>query len=314
MVQLSAIKHFLKLIFTLNHNYLNLVLKEFKVSVIVPVFNAAKYLQRAVDSAINLLEVGEVILVEDGSSDGSLDVCRALELRYSEVFLVQHKDGENKGAGASRNLGIKNSSFNYISFLDADDWYLPNRFQKDFEIFAKLETADGVYGATGFYHENKSQLDLESLTTLRSRISPDQLIYNLLDGNGGHFTTDAVTLKREFLERIGCFDEGMKLHQDTHLWIRCALQGNIYAGQIDRAIAVRRVHSGNRITQQTFFSNRLLYEKIFHSLLMIKVNNNVFKIAFKRYIGTKTSNKFYWYPLATFEMIKRPRILLKMYF
>src|SRR5690554_4082261 len=103
-------------------------MKDPQVSVIIPVYNAANFVTQAVESAVVLGEVGEVIVVEDGSPDNALDICRELADKYSKVKLFQHPNGENRGPGASRNLGIMNASFDFISFLDADDWYLPNRF------------------------------------------------------------------------------------------------------------------------------------------------------------------------------------------
>ena len=94
-------------------------MKDFKVSVITPVYNAEKFLTEAVNSAIHLDEVGELILIEDNSPDGALDLCRELEKQYDKVKLLTHPKNENRGAGASRNLGVRNAKFDFISFLDA---------------------------------------------------------------------------------------------------------------------------------------------------------------------------------------------------
>ncbi|PIY03241.1 MAG: glycosyltransferase family 2 protein, partial [Bacteroidetes bacterium CG_4_10_14_3_um_filter_31_20] len=72
-------------------------------------------------------ETSEVILIEDGSPDNGLDVCTSLAKKYSKVRLYRHENGENKGASASRNLGIRKANYPYVAFLDADDFYLPNR-------------------------------------------------------------------------------------------------------------------------------------------------------------------------------------------
>src|SRR5690606_35119649 len=128
-----------------------------------------------------------------------------------------------------------------------------------------------------------------------------------------HFTTNAVTLKKKFLRHIGCFNEELRLHQDTHLWFRCAVQGKLYAGEIKEAIAIRRVHSENRIPQQSSSSNALLYGKLFHSFLEIR-NRGIFFIIFKRYIGTRTKYASLRYPLALIEIIKNPRLVLKFFF
>ncbi|WP_228442012.1 glycosyltransferase family 2 protein [Chryseobacterium nematophagum] len=110
-----------------------------KISVIIPVYNAEKYVQQAVESALQFEKVYEVILVEDGSPDNVLSVCERLRDQYPRVKLFQHADKKNHGAGASRNLGIANASGDFIAFLDADDYYLSNRFdaEKNFLLVPK---------------------------------------------------------------------------------------------------------------------------------------------------------------------------------
>ncbi|MFV9691842.1 MAG: glycosyltransferase family 2 protein, partial [Desulfobacteria bacterium] len=116
-----------------------------KISVIIPVYNAEKYVRNAIESALQQPETGEILLVEDNSPDNCLQICRDLEKKHEIVELLRHPDGRNHGAGASRNLGIKNAKFDYISFLDADDYYLPGRFEAARRLFEKYHDIDGVY-------------------------------------------------------------------------------------------------------------------------------------------------------------------------
>ena len=67
-----------------------------QISVIIPVYNAAKYITQAVESALSQPETAEVLLIEDGSPDNSLEVCQDLEKKYSKVKLLRHPDGENR--------------------------------------------------------------------------------------------------------------------------------------------------------------------------------------------------------------------------
>src|SRR4051812_37519090 len=127
-------------------------MSDFKVSVVIPVYNAEKYIKAAVNSALMQEEVGEVILVEDKSPDNSLSVCKGLEMQDSRVHLYQHPDKQNHGAGASRNLGITLAKLDYIAFLDADDYFLPNRFKKDKTLFEKDPSIDAVYSAIGTHY------------------------------------------------------------------------------------------------------------------------------------------------------------------
>src|SRR5687767_10956534 len=106
-----------------------------KISVIIPVYNAEKYVTQAVESALQFEEVYEVILIEDKSPDNALEVCRQLAEKNDRVKLFQHPDKGNHGAGPTRNLGLENATGDFIAFLDADDYYLPNRFDAEKELF-----------------------------------------------------------------------------------------------------------------------------------------------------------------------------------
>ena len=114
----------------------------------MPVYNAGAFLEKAVNSALSLEEVEEILLIEDGSTDDSLELCKKLSSENSKIKLYQHSDKGNHGAGASRNLGLENASQEFIAFLDADDYYLPNRFDAEKEHF-KNQKIEGVFGAIG---------------------------------------------------------------------------------------------------------------------------------------------------------------------
>ena len=94
-----------------------------KISVIVPVYNTAKYLKRCVESLIDqTLRDIEIILIDDGSKDQSPDICDEYARNDSRVYVI-HK--QNQGQGLARNDGIKAANGEYICFLDSDDYYEP---------------------------------------------------------------------------------------------------------------------------------------------------------------------------------------------
>ena len=121
--------------------------KSFIVSVVMPVYNAAPFVEEAVNSALKQPEVGEILLIEDGSPDNAIEICRRLVLTDKRIRLFQHAEGKNLGAGESRNVGLRNATYPYIAFLDADDIFGDDRFKKDKELFENDETIDGVYNA-----------------------------------------------------------------------------------------------------------------------------------------------------------------------
>jgi glycosyltransferase involved in cell wall biosynthesis len=218
------------------------------ISVIIPVYNAEMYVRKAVESALQFEEVKEVILIEDGSPDNALEVCRQLVKEDVRVKLFQHPNGENKGAGASRNVGIENATCEYIAFLDADDYYLPNRFDKDKEIFANTPDAEGVYNAMGFYNYKFNKVVTKRLTTITQKVPPEKLFFQQMGilHSKGYFTICTLTVKREVFKKTGLFNHNLILHQDTDWITKLVLTSRLYSGNITKATAMRGVHDKNR--------------------------------------------------------------------
>lgn len=101
---------------------------KWKVSVIIPVYQVEDYLERAVDSVLaQTLQETEIVLVDNGSQDGSGEICDAYAARYPERIQVIHK--ENEGLGMARNTGIKRASGEYLAFLDSDDTVDPQMYE-----------------------------------------------------------------------------------------------------------------------------------------------------------------------------------------
>jgi len=228
-----------------------------KISVIIPVYNAEKYISQAVDSALQFEEVYEVVLVEDKSPDNALQVCKELAEKHDRVKLFQHPDQGNHGAGASRNLGLEKAEGDFIAFLDADDYYLPNRFDAEKELFVNKDV-DGVYGAIGVhYYSEKAKEQYykvfgDRLTTVYKKHSPKDVFPGQLNMRGtfGLFSIDALTIRKSSLRNMEYFFKThLKLHQDTEFLFRLSYYLNLYPGILDNAVAVRGVHENNRITK-----------------------------------------------------------------
>ncbi|HHU08323.1 MAG TPA: glycosyltransferase family 2 protein [Clostridiaceae bacterium] len=231
----------------------------FEISVVIPVYNAAAFVTQAVESALSQPEVREVILVEDCSPDDSLAICRQLAGLYPQVKLFQHPGGINRGAGPSRNLGIISSTCPYIAFLDADDFYLANRFVVARSVFEQNPDCDGVYDAVGMYYEDEAgrerwrehSITGEGVTTLPPAIAPDDLFSVLIKGGQGHIHLNGLTISRKILEKSNLFTElpGLEsMHEDTDFILRLAAVGCLSAGNITLPSAMRRVHSQNRVS------------------------------------------------------------------
>jgi glycosyltransferase involved in cell wall biosynthesis len=233
----------------------------FEISVILPVYNAEKYVTRAVESALQFPEVREVLLIEDGSPDNGLSVCERLAQRSAQVRLLQHPDKGNHGAGASRNLGLENARHPYIAFLDADDFYLPNRFDADKRVFAVNPDADGVYNALGVHYYSKhaeaayKSTALAEITTVTEQVEPMSLFESFiyLNEGFGYFSLDGLTIKKELLDKMRYwFNPALRLHQDSEFLIRLAYTARLFPGEIRTPVVKRGVHGENRVVNVQF--------------------------------------------------------------
>ena len=241
----------------------------FRVSVIMPVYNAEKYVEEAVHSAVHLDNVGEIILIEDGSKDDSLAVCEELSRAYEKVSLYVHANNQNKGASESRNLGIFKAQCPYISFLDADDIYSEDRFNVESNIFLSDKKVDGVYSAVGYINEPNGKV-----FTLRKIIAPQQLFHYLLRGTYGHFHTNGITVKKAVFKEIGYFNPELILHQDSEMWLRMAFKKQLVGGELKVPVALIRRHEGNRIwTGQNNTTRFLVYQSFYNWVIKKNISN-----------------------------------------
>lgn len=234
------------------------------ISVIIPVYNAAAFLSKAVESALQFEEVKEILLIEDASTDNSLEVCKKLATENSIIQLFQHFDNGNHGAGATRNLGLEKASQEFIAFLDADDYYLPNRFDAE-KGFFKNEKIEGVFGAIGtdFLSEKgkeefQEKFKENTLTTVKHHAEGIDIFYGLLGLKkdfGTFFSLIALTIRTESIRKNNLkFNENLRIHQDSDFIIKLSFLCNLKTGSITEAVSVRGVHDDNRITKIKIYS------------------------------------------------------------
>ncbi|HLF62369.1 MAG TPA: glycosyltransferase family A protein [Saprospiraceae bacterium] len=219
----------------------------------MPVYNAEKFLAKAIESVLVQEEVRELILIEDNSPDLALSICEGYASRDTRVVLLRHPNNENRGAGASRNLGIRYAKGEYIAFLDADDQYVPDRFKTPKRMFSTYPDADGVYGHLGttYYDEEYREQHLNrisgEITGMKEYLRPEHLLCQLLRGRNGHISLDTLVVKRELLNEDFLFDETLLQGQDTDFMYRLASAFRLYGPQEIDIVALRGVHAKNRV-------------------------------------------------------------------
>jgi glycosyltransferase involved in cell wall biosynthesis len=239
------------------------------ISVIIPVYNSELYVQKAIDSVLQQPDGIEIVIVDDGSIDTTLSICKKMANDNANIIIVQHPDKKNHGRSASRNLGIKNAKGKYIAFLDADDYYLPNRFANDIKILEEGESIDGVYNAiSAYFYRDFSVIEKNKLqlTTVREIIAPEKLFESMGPiGHLGYFSGIGLTVKKSIFEKTGFFNELLIVAEDTELWIKMTLVASLKSGIIDQPVAMRGVHDNNSSFNENDLyrvNNLLMYESL----------------------------------------------------
>src|ERR1043166_2029312 len=124
-----------------------------RVSVIMPFLNTERFIQEAIQSVCaQSFDSWELLLVDDGSTDGSTEIALRYAERYpKKVCYVEHRGHQNRGASASRNLGIYYATGEYIALLDADDVRLPQKLERQVPILDSYPEAGMLYGGTQYW-------------------------------------------------------------------------------------------------------------------------------------------------------------------
>ena len=184
------------------------------ISVIIPVYNAAKYVKEAVNSVLKLKEVFEIILIEDGSKDSSYELCLEMSTNHDKIILLSHPNNGNKGPSASRNRGIEEARGELIAFLDADDYYLSNRFENALDYFSKSKEIDMIYESILFKSGNDKDVSKIYFDANSNHFEEYFL------GHKGWLHLNGITFRKRVFEKIGLFDLDLRLTQDTDLILR----------------------------------------------------------------------------------------------
>jgi glycosyltransferase involved in cell wall biosynthesis len=215
-----------------------------RISVIIPTYNASKYVTKAIDSVlvqdyINL----EIIIIDDGSTDNTQKVLD----NYKDKIRYVYQD--NGGAAKARNTGIKLANGDYIAFLDADDLWLPDKLGKQMNFFNHYPQYSMVF--TDMSHSVDDEIVYKSYLKERryKYVSNGSIYENLL--RECFIFTPTVMIKRKCFEKVGIFKEYLKISEDLDLWLRIA--DKYLIGFLDEPLVIRRKHETN------LTGNRLLY-------------------------------------------------------
>ncbi len=184
-----------------------------RVSIIVPCYNAERYLDEALDSACaqTCADV-EIIAVDDGSTDGTRGILHARARRDSRFVVLAQP---NQGESAARNAGLRYARGEFICFLDADDVLLPGKIERQAAFLDRTPGCDLVY-SDFLMADSKLRL----FGYVRTLIPPGDILAEYARRNW--FGVMVPLMRRSAAVRVGGFDETLRRAEDWDYWIRCA--------------------------------------------------------------------------------------------
>ncbi len=207
------------------------IIMEDKISIIVPVYNAIQYIEETIKTVIGQTYTNwELILVDDGSTDGSEKLLTDLQMKYQDERILFYSK-ENSGAAKTRNYGLEKATGRFITFLDADDLWDSCKLEKQL-LFMEKENA--AFGFTGYEFADESGNGTGKIVKV-----PQTLTYKQALQNTTIFTStvmfDTLKIDKKLLQMPIIKSE------DTALWFQILRSGYIAYGLNENLVKYRRV-------------------------------------------------------------------------
>src|SRR4029453_8493898 len=224
-----------------------------KVSVIIPTHNRAEFLRSAIASVLNqTFQDFEIVIIDDASKDHTQEVIA----HFNDTRIKVIHNQISKGAAGARNIGLTNTSGEYIAFLDDDDEWLPEKLKIQ---ICFLDKSSPEVGGLYTYSFIKEKVSGRVLSTWN---------YEIKDfSNENIVTTSSVLLRRECFEKCGLFDENMPTGSDYDMWIRISEK---FSFEVIRDALVNYYIHENRLS--------INYEKKISGLeILFEKHDNFFK-------------------------------------
>jgi len=227
------------------------------VSVIMIFLNAEQFIEEAIESVFaQTYKNWELLLVDDGSNDGSPTIAKRYSEKYPEkVRYLEHDGHQNRGKSASRNLGVNNSSGKYIALLDADDVFLPEKLEQQVEILESIPEAAMLYGRTHHWYSwtgstRDARLDyLQKLAVLPNTLAmPPTLLIRYLEDPHKYPCTCSILIRKDVFEDVGGFEETFRdLYDDVVFFVKIFLKAPVFVA--DACWSKYRLHPAERFSR-----------------------------------------------------------------
>jgi glycosyltransferase involved in cell wall biosynthesis len=242
-------------------------------TVIIPLYNKSTYIEKCLESVLNqTYKKFEVIVVNDGSTDNGLDLVKKVELKVNTPgthiagdVKLKVINQQNLGVSAARNRGVKVAKYDYIAFLDADDWW-DERFLQEMKGLIETFPTAGMF-SSGFFRV-KNGKTVKANVGVENEFEKGFIDYFSVYSNT--FCTPVncsfVVVHKKVFEKENGFDTNLKFGEDFDLWVRILLKNKL--AYLNKPLAFsnqdvpdtnRALGSGKLYTKESFFIFNLSY-------------------------------------------------------
>ncbi|MDF1824405.1 MAG: glycosyltransferase [Verrucomicrobiales bacterium] len=232
------------------------------VSIIIPCYNAESYVAQAIQSALSQTHAAcEVIVIDDGSTDGSLELIESFGCR------IRWDSGPNRGGCAARNRGLAMANGDWIQFLDADDWLGVGKIEAQIRALAENDLGT-VANCAWRYFEGNRMREQSAQVFWKNYPNASELLVDMWLG-GGFFNPACWLVSRQLIDEVGLWNEALAADQDGEFFGRVLLKARnvVFCGEVEAYYRTPQEHNVSRsVSDKALWSKaeaiRILAERL----------------------------------------------------
>ena len=225
-----------------------------KISVITASYNYAELIKETIESVLSqTYQNWEMIIVDDGSKDNSVEVIKEYCKKDSRIKLFQHENGENKGLIKTVQFGIEKASSNWVAFLESDDIWQNNYLEEKVKVINSADDVKFIFNDVEFFGDQE-QIHVydEYMGRRKAMLAGDKISYIDFLNDNPIQTFSCVMVRKDLISSID-FNAASPQNVDRYLWAQIIIKTKVY--YIEKNLTMWRMHSNSYINSMNRRAN-----------------------------------------------------------
>lgn len=240
-----------------------------KISIITASYNYENYIKETIESILTQdYDDWEMIVVDDGSKDNSVEVIKQYCAKDKRIKLFQHENGENKGLSETLQLGLKKAQGEWVAFLESDDTYTFDCLSERLKIINKYEDVNFIFNDVNYFGEQSAVCEIMKYYPAKQRKYLDlfefpcnlKKIFKKSNQVNIVPTFSVIMLKKELFKDID-WQSPLKPSLDFYLWLQIAAKPNCVGYFLDKKLSNWRMHKNSYISSNYDVSEHLRFRQ-----------------------------------------------------